>query len=346
MDYLELSAGADFHTHLRSGEMMKQVVPSIHLGGCSVVYVMPNLIPPITTIDMCINYKRELEALDSNTTFLMSLYLCPEITPAVIEQAKAVGIVGVKAYPKGVTTNSEFGIESYEPYYPTLSAMEKHGLVLNIHGELHSPSGNDDITVLTAEHAFLPTLYNLHTQFPKLKIVLEHCTTAAAIKAVKICGDNVVGTITAHHLFLTINDWAGNAYAYCKPVAKLPSDRKELLNAATSGNKKFFLGSDSAPHPRIHKIDTKRIAAGIFTQPYLMSYLAEAFDSIGKLDKLENFACTFGREFYNVKNVGTDKKIILKKQSFQIPSEFGSGDIAIIPFLEGSILNWTVSWKH
>ncbi|KAG4304437.1 hypothetical protein PORY_002147 [Pneumocystis oryctolagi] len=345
MNQLELSAGADFHTHLRSDKMMKQVVPSIRLGGCSIAYVMPNLIPPVTTVDMCMNYKRELEALDPETMFLMSLYLSPEITPKVIEEAKAAGIIGVKAYPRGVTTNSQFGIESYEQYYPTFSAMEKHGLVLNIHGEEQNSPGKDNITVLTAEQEFLPTLLNLHAQFPKLKIVLEHCTSAASIEAIKSCGDNVAGTITAHHLFLTVDDWAGNPYAYCKPVAKLPSDRKELLNIATSGNKKFFLGSDSAPHPQMLKINTKKIAAGIFTQPYLMSYLAEAFDSVGKLDKLENFACIFGREFYNIKNINMDKKIILTKQPFQIPSVFGSGDIAVVPFLEGKTLNWTVKWK-
>ncbi|KAG4300649.1 hypothetical protein PCANB_003088 [Pneumocystis canis] len=345
MRQLELPPAADFHTHLRSEKMMEQVVPSIRLGGCSVVYVMPNLIPPVTTIDSCIDYKRKLERIDQNITFLMSLYFCPEITPEIIEKAKIAGIKGLKIYPKGVTTNSDFGIESYEPYYPIFSAMEKHGLILNIHGEVFGSIDENDITVLTAEQAFLPILYDLHARFPKLKIVLEHCTSKAAIEAVKNCGDNVVGTITAHHLFLTIDDCAGNPYAYCKPVPKLPSDRKELLLAATSGNKKFFLGSDSAPHSRTLKAGTKHVAAGIFTQPYLMSYLAEAFDSVGKLDKLENFACIFGREFYNIGNTGMDKKIILTKHPFRVPSEFGSGDNVTVPFLEGSILNWTVTWK-
>ncbi|EMR09691.1 dihydroorotase, homodimeric type [Pneumocystis murina B123] len=274
----------------------------------------------------------------------MSLYLCQEITPSMIEEAKAAGIVGIKMYPKGVTTHSEFGVEDYESYYPIFSAMEKHGLVLNIHGEISS-SMSEDVTVLTAEQAFLPILYKLHELFPKLKIVLEHCTTKEAIEAIEKCGDNVSGTITAHHLFLTVDDWAGDPYAYCKPVAKLPSDRKALLNAATSGNKKFFLGSDSAPHPRTLKIGTKKIAAGIFTQPYLISYLAEAFDRVGKLDKLENFACIFGREFYNVKDIGIDKKIILTRKPLQIASELGSEDAILVPFLGGSVLNWTITWK-
>lgn len=245
---------------------------------------------------------------------------------------------------QGVTTHSELGVEDYEGYYPVFSAMERHGLVLNIHGEVPT-SDNQDITVLTAEQAFLPILYKLHRSFPRLKIVLEHCTTKEAIEMIEECGDCVAGTITAHHLFLTVNDWAGNPYAYCKPVAKLPSDRRALLDAATSGNRKFFLGSDSAPHPQTLKIGTNRVAAGIFTQPYLISYLAEAFDSVGKLDKLENFACVFGREFYNVKDIGVDRKIVLTRKPLQIASELESEDAILVPFLAGSVLNWTVTWK-
>ena len=168
-----------------------------------------------------------------------------------------------------MTTNSDSGVISYEQYYPVFGAMETHGLVLNLHGEVppSNPQGNDPLqtqnstTVLNAEQSFLPTLLSLHARFPRLRIVLEHCTTAAAIDAVLSCGPTVAGTITAHHLYLTVDSWAGNPFNFCKPVAKFPTDRGALIEAATSGSEKFFLGSDSAPHSMSAKVGRK-VAAG------------------------------------------------------------------------------------
>lgn len=160
---------------------------------------MPNLVPPVTTSSAALAYKQRLLAIDPTINYLMTLYLHPDITPAVVKGAKAQGIVGIKSYPAGVTTNSSSGVISYEPFYPVFEAMEQCGMVLNLHGEC--PSDHDNgVTILNAESSFLPTLKVLHEKFPKLKIVLEHCTTKEAVEAVKACGPNVVGTITfVHH---------------------------------------------------------------------------------------------------------------------------------------------------
>lgn len=160
---------------------------------------MPNLVPPVTTIAQAQAYHQRLQALDSTVTYLMTLYLHESITPDVVRAAKKAGIVGIKSYPQGLTTNSESGVTSYEAFYPVFAAMEEVGLVLNIHGECASDH-KKNITIMNAESSFLPTLKEIHEKFPKLKIVLEHCTTADAVKAVEACGDTVVGTITAHHL--------------------------------------------------------------------------------------------------------------------------------------------------
>lgn len=337
---IELPALADYHVHLRHGEMMNNVVPTIRRGGCNIAYVMPNLVPPITSVSQALSYKKELEALEPDVRFLMTLYLSPEITPEVIREAAEAGISGVKSYPKGATTNSQNGIESYEPFYPTFAAMEEHGLVLNLHGEVPPASAGGDITVMTAEHAFLPTLLDLSARFPKLRIVLEHCTTAAAIETVLRAGPNVAGTITAHHLFLTVDQWVDNPFSYCKPVAKLPSDRAALLKAATSGDPKFFLGSDSAPHPRAAKSGGKRIAAGVFTQPYILPYVATAFEKLGLLDKLENFACRYGRTFYGHEDVGMNEKVRLFKKTGTVEEEIGG----VVPFMAGETMDWQVEW--
>jgi dihydroorotase len=282
----------------------------------------------------------------------MSLYLHPSITPETVKAAKASGLIyGIKSYPAGVTTNSSSGVVDYEQFYPVFKAMEDEDLVLNLHGE--SPPGND-ITVLNAEEAFLPTLLDLHQKFPRLRIVLEHCTTVAAIAAIRQCGPNVVGTITAHHLFLIVDDWAGDPINYCKPVAKLPSDRIALLQAATSGSPKFFLGTDSAPHPLSAKKggfgveETGKCAAGVFSQPYATQFVLEAFEEAvvkGVIQKsdltpfvVEGFLGAFGRQFYRVEASGRKIRISAKEESVGASlkvggnAQGGSGGDVVIPF--------------
>ena len=281
------------------------------------------------------------------------MYLHPSITPDVIKKAKHAGVTGVKSYPHGVTTHSDQGVMSYEEFYPVFEEMEREDMILNIHGELPSSAG-ENITVLSAEEAFLPTLLDLHKRFPKLRIILEHCTTAAAIKAVKSCGSNVAGTITAHHLFMIVDDWAGDPHCFCKPVAKLPSDRRALLEAAASGDPKFFLGTDSAPHPAMSKRADK-YAAGVFTQPYAVGLVVDALEEgvdVGVLkaeditkEKLQGFLSDYGRKFYGV---GDDRneKIVLRKSSVTIEKSHSNddGSVEVVPFRRGK-LTWGVEWK-
>jgi dihydroorotase len=246
----------------------------------------------------------------------MSLYLSPALTPETIHAAKAAGITGVKSYPAGVTTNSDSGVVDYAAFYPVFAAMEACDMILNLHGE--SPPG-DDITVLNAEERFLPTLLDLHSRFPKLRIILEHCTTQQAVAMVRRCGANVVGTITAHHLSLIVDDWAGDPINFCKPVAKLPADRIALLKAATAGDGKFFLGTDSAPHALRSKKgggegECGKCAAGVFTQPYATQIVLEALEeAVGKgilgkgevgRETLVGFLGGIGRRFYRVPESG------------------------------------------
>lgn len=344
-DTITLPPAADMHVHLRDGPMMETVVPLIRHGGVNTVFVMPNLLPPITSVSSALAYHQKLTSLSPTTTFLMSLYLSPSITPSVIAEATATGIIqGVKSYPKGLTTNSDAGVVSYEAYYPVFSAMEEHGLVLNLHGE--SPS-SPTTTILNAEETFLPTLVDLHHRFPKLRIVLEHCTTAAAVEVVKSLGPTVAATITAHHLYLTIDHWSDSPHCYCKPVAKLPSDRAALIAAATSGDPKFFLGTDSAPHPKHAKQGAEKVAAGVFTQPYAVQLVAELFDKEGKLDKLQGFVCDYGRVFYQTKDLGLEKesgeKIVLRRGGAKVLREIINGDLVVVPFRAGEE-TWGLEW--
>ncbi|KAJ1981217.1 dihydroorotase [Dimargaris xerosporica] len=295
---LALPYASDMHVHLRQGILMEGVTPTIRSGGVDTVFVMPNLIPPIKTTDQALAYKAQLLEQAPDVTFLMSLYLSPELTPEEIHKAAKAGIVGVKSYPRGVTTNSESGIESYTAYYPVFKAMEEVGMVLNLHGEVPSDPSKD-ICILNAEAKFLAHLKELHTAFPKLRIVLEHATTKEAVDMVKSLGSTVGCTITVHHLQLVIDNWAGYHHHFCKPVAKFPHDRDALRAVIKEGHPRFFLGSDSAPHPRSAK-EKPVSCAGVFTTPLVMPYLATILESFGALDKLRGFACDFGRRFYQL----------------------------------------------
>ena len=349
---LILPVSADFHVHLRDGDMMNAVVPTIRQGGVDTVFVMPNLVPPITTVKQALDYRTRLQDLAPDVTFLMSLYLHPSITPETVHEAKAAGIAGIKSYPAGVTTNSASGVIDYEHFYPVFQAMEEVDLVLNLHGEV--PSSND-ITILNAEEAFLPTLLDLHRRFPKLRIVLEHCTTAAAIKAVQSCGPNVVGTITAHHLWMTIDDWANDPFNYCKPVAKLPSDRLELLRSALLRDK-FFLGTDSAPHPlkakRGGETGLDKCAAGVFTQPYATQLVLEAFErALGKglVDRadlseanIRAFLGGRGRTFYE--QSASLKMIRVRRKNERIVNALNVQDgNVVVPFRRNELI-YSLEW--
>ncbi|KAG8872757.1 hypothetical protein FRB98_009434 [Tulasnella sp. 332] len=318
---------------------------------------------------MALTYKQTLEKIAPGIEFLMTLYLTPSLTREEIRKAKAAGIVGVKSYPHGVTTNSELGVSSYEMYYPVFKAMEEEDMVLNLHGEVPS----DPLTnacVLNAEPLFLPKLIALHTEFPKLRIVLEHATTRAAVECVKSLGDTVACTITAHHLELTVDDWAGQSFHFCKPVAKYPDDRTSLREVVHEGHPRFFLGSDSAPHP--HKTKTTDIslilqshsssgsavpapsppscAAGVYTSPILLPLVADLLESFGALQNLQAFVSNNGRKFYK-REVDPSKlpaMVILKKGVTNVPLLVGNdlqGEASIVPFRAGKSIGWHIaSW--
>lgn len=346
-DIIEVTAPADFHVHLRDGELSKLVTPHVHKGGFYLAYVMPNLVPPVTTTQMAIEYKKRLKDYQgsSNVEFLMTLYLSDALHPSDVKNWKAAGIVGVKSYPRGVTTNSDEGIESYDKYDELFKAMEVHGIVLNLHGEIPSDHSKN-ICILNAEERFLPVLANLANKYPKLRIVLEHATTAAAVNAVKACGDNVACTITAHHLALTVDDWAGQSFHFCKPVAKFPDDRRALQEAIKSGSKKFFLGSDSAPHPSLSKSTataTSGCAAGVYTSPILLPLVAHLLDSFGAIDRLADFTSNFGRGFYQIPaNSDAPKVLVEKVQGISVQAEYSSGGKTVVPFWANRQIEWQI----
>jgi len=250
----------------------------------------------------------------------------------------------VKSYPSGVTTNSDGGTESYEMYYPVFKKMEEMGMVLNLHGELPSDAATN-VSVWNAEERFLPILEQIHEAFPNLRIVLEHATTRAAVDCVKKLGNNVACTITAHHLALTIDDWAGQSWHYCKPVAKAPDDRQALIDVVVEGHPRFFLGSDSAPHPPDRKTTaspTQACAAGVYTSPILLPLTATLLESFGALDKLEGFVSTHGRAFYRQK--APDLKVVLRETpGTKVKSEWSLHGHSVVPFMAGKELNWELA---
>ncbi|KAI0750835.1 hypothetical protein C8Q80DRAFT_1098138 [Daedaleopsis nitida] len=333
---------ADFHVHLRQGELAEVVTKHVRQGGFSLAY--PNLKPPITSTEQALQYRDTLRAIDPSVDYLMTLYLSPDLTPEEIRKAVRAGIVGVKSYPRGVTTNSEGGIESYEAYYPVFAAMEETGMVLNLHGEVPSAAATN-ICVLNAEPAFLPHLRKLHADFPKLRIVLEHATTRAAVECVKSLGDTVGCTITAHHLALTVDDWAGQSWHFCKPVAKYPDDRAALQEVIREGHPRFFLGSDSAPHPYESKgaaSPTQACAAGVYTSPILLPLVAHLLESFGALDRLEGFVSSHGRAFYRRPVGESEKSVTLRRAASKVVGTegYGRGATHVVPFWAGQEIGW------
>ncbi|RDB23216.1 Dihydroorotase [Hypsizygus marmoreus] len=344
---ISVNSPADFHVHLRQGSMAALVTPHVRKGGFKLAYVMPNLKPPIATAAQALEYKRELQKIDPNVEYVMTLYLSPDLTPEEIFKAKNAGVVGVKSYPRGVTTNSEGGIESYETYYPIFKAMQEVDMVLNLHGEIPSDA-SANVHVLNAEPRFLPHLFKIHATFPSLRIVLEHATTRAAVEAVKSCGPSVACTITAHHLDLTVDDWAGQSWNFCKPVAKYPDDRQALRDVIAEGHPRFFLGSDSAPHPPHAKstsTPSHGCAAGIYTSPILLPLVAHILESFGALDKLDGFASGFGRSFYKQPiNANSHSKVSLRRSpgGKSVDSEYVLGNDTLVPFWAGKEIGWEI----
>ncbi|KAI1961387.1 dihydroorotase [Ophidiomyces ophidiicola] len=347
VSHLELPPTADMHVHLRDGAMMELITPQIRRGGVDTVFVMPNLVPPVTTVAQALEYRNRLQAIDP-TLGSDRLKIYTSITPEVIAEAAAAGISGVKVYPQGVTTNSASGVANLDDFFPVFEAMEKHDLVLNIHGEV------PDVNVMNAEEAFLPTLKRIHEHFPNLRIILEHCSTAAAVEAVRSCGSSVAATITAHHLYLTIDDTV-NPLAFCKPIAKTPQDRNALLKATCSNDSKFFFGSDSAPHPVSSKQGATP-AAGVYTQSFATQYVVKALEDAvesGIVDEsevtqesLENFLSHSGRKFYKLPEKSATK-IVLERKGDVIPKTIKSADGNVeVALSKGGEDVFSLRWAH
>jgi dihydroorotase len=332
---LDIRLASDFHVHLRQGEMLAAVAPLVRGGGVGRCMVMPNTRPSVVEASDVVRYRKELEAAMPDVSLMFSLYLDARMTPEGLAAASAVGASAVKCYPRGVTTNSSGGVEDLAGYAHLFEAMEALGMVLQFHGEMPSSAGTD-ICVMNAEQRFLPELERIHGQFPKLKIVLEHVTSRDAVTCVKELGPSVAATITVHHLDLIVDDWAINHHNYCKPPAKTPDDRAALREVVAEGNPKFFFGSDSAPHPVAAK-QTRGAAAGVFTSPYVMAYLADAFERFGCLGNLESFTSTFGCAFYGVDPL--DEEVTLVRAPWQVPEEI----VGVVPFRAGRTLSWQVA---
>lgn len=339
---LTITRPDDWHIHLRDGAVLANTVPDVarYFGRA---ICMPNLVPPVKTTEEARGYyQRILAVRPAQSSFepLMVLYLTDHTDAAEIAKAKASGIVqAVKLYPAGATTNSHAGVTNLENVYPVLEKMAEHGVPLLVHGEVT----HADIDIFDREKVFIETiLAPLHRRFSTLKIVLEHITTDDAVQFVQATNHNIAATITAHHLLFNRNHMLVGGirpHYYCLPILKRQSHQASLLAAATSGNPKFFLGTDSAPHA----IGAKEAAcgcAGSYTAHAAIELYAEAFEQMNALDKLEGFASFFGADFYGLaRNSDT---ITLEKEQWSVPENYSLGQSVVVPIRAGSSIAWRV----
>ncbi|MDB5938068.1 MAG: dihydroorotase, partial [Polaromonas sp.] len=302
--------------------------------------IMPNLRPPVTTAAQALAYKARIEAaVPEGVKFepLMTLYLTDNLPPDEVRRARGAGVVAAKLYPAGATTNSDAGVTDLRKTYPTLEAMQREGLLLLVHGEVTSP----EIDLFDREAVFIDTqLIPLRRDFPELKIVFEHITTKEAAQYVAEADRFLGATLTAHHLLYNRNAiFTGGIrpHYYCLPVLKRETHRLALVEAATSGNARFFLGTDSAPHPA-HLKEQATGCAGCYTAHAAIELYAEAFDAAGALDRLEAFASFNGADFYDLpRNAGT---VTLVKESWTPPVSFAFGEAELKPLRSGESLPW------
>ena len=340
MQQITLIRPDDWHLHLRDGELMRSVLPdTARQFGRAIV--MPNLRPPVTTTSEAQAYRTRIVAvLSPSSKFrpLMTLYLTDNTTAKEIERAKASGAVyGVKLYPAGATTNSDAGVTDIRKAYPALEEMQRCGMPLLVHGEV-TDSAVDifDREAVFIERVLIPLLRDL----PELRVVFEHITTRDAAQFVTDAPTNIAATITAHHLLYNRNAlFSGGLrpHYYCLPVLKRETHREALGKAASSGNPKFFLGTDSAPHAQ-HTKETACGCAGIYTAHAAIELYAEAFEQLGALDKLEGFASFHGADFYRLPR-NTDK-ITLRKENWQVQDSLAFGEHRLIPLRAGENVTW------
>ena len=341
LDTITIHRPLDMHLHLRDGEMLQLVAPH-SANSLAGAVIMPNLVPPVTSLDILQGYEARIKAACGvyapHFKPLMTLFF-RDYSAAELEQAKP-HLFAVKLYPHGVTTNSEAGVKSIEQADATFRALEELGIPLLVHGET---SG----FVMDREAEFLSIYERLATRYPKLKITMEHITTKAAVELLDRY-ENLSATVTLHHLIITLDDVAGgllNPHLFCKPIAKRPEDRAALLSAALAGHPKLMLGSDSAPHPR-HAKECCGCAAGVYTASVLLPRTVALFEEHHALDHLQAFVSDNARNWHaeSLKDL-PDRKVTLKKESWTVPAthESADGTIKVVPYEAGKVLEWKVS---
>ena len=331
-----LNEPLDMHLHLRDGDMLRLVAP-LTSNSFSGALVMPNLVPPVTTKEALLSYKKRIieSCKDDNFTPYMTLFFQNNYSFEFLEDIKDE-IIGIKLYPAGITTNSETGVSSMdiEVLRATLENMSKLGIPLCIHGETNG-------FVMDREKEFMPIYESIASAFPNLKIIMEHITTKDAVELFDKYS-NLYATVTLHHLLITLDDVAGgmlDPHLFCKPIAKRPEDRNALLNAALKAHPKLMFGSDSAPHPK-HKKECCGCAAGVFTSPIALQVLVELFEKHDSLDNLNDFVSNNAKKIYglNIK----DKTIKLVKKDFIVPAIYEYKDEKVVPMYAGKTLSWSI----
>ncbi|WP_299599605.1 dihydroorotase [uncultured Microbulbifer sp.] len=339
---ITLRAPDDWHIHLRDGTALARTVGDAAKQFRRAI-IMPNLVPPVVNAEDALAYKGRIESEvpeGGDFTPLMVIYLTDNTTAEVVQQAHAAGVVAAKLYPAGATTNSDSGVTDIANIYPALEAMQSCGMKLLLHGEVTS----SDIDIFDRERVFIENILGpVVDDFPTLKIVLEHITTAHAVEFVSQAREGVAATITAHHLLYNRNHMLVGGirpHYYCLPILKRSSHQTALIEAATSGSPKFFLGTDSAPHIQGKK-EAACGCAGCYTAFSAIELYAEAFEQAGKLEQLEGFASEFGPDFYGLpRNTGT---ITLIRDPWTLPSGLPMGADSLIPLAAGETLNWRLA---
>ena len=340
---LTLARPDDWHLHLRDGPALAAVVgATARVFGRAIV--MPNLKPPVTTVAAAAQYRdRIVAALPAGASFkpLMTLYLTDNTSPEEVARAKASGFVhAVKYYPAGATTNSDSGVTDLARVYPALAAMERHGVVLSLHGEVTDAS----VDVFDRERVFVDTLLTrIVRDFPGLPVVLEHITTREAVAFVRESEAHIAATITPQHLLWSRNAlFAGGVrpHYYCLPILKRETHRQALVAAATSGHPRFFLGTDSAPHAKGAK-ENACGCAGCYSAPLALELYAEAFEDAGALERLEGFASRFGADFYGLPRNADN--VTLVREAWDVPADCAFGAERIVPLRAGESVRWRLA---
>ncbi|MFI3187656.1 MAG: dihydroorotase [Methylococcaceae bacterium] len=343
MKTLTITRPDDWHLHVRNGAILKNVMPHTARQFARAI-IMPNLKPPVTTVAMALAYREEILAavpVDLDFKPLMTLYLTGATTTAEIKKAAASEhIHAFKLYPAGATTNSDSGVADIKTIYPLLAALEQNDLPLLVHGEV----ADESCDIFDRERLFIDVhLTDIIRNFPGLRIVVEHVTTTEAVQFVQACDEHIAATITPQHLLFNRNALLAGGikpHYYCLPIIKRESHRLSLVKAATSGNPKFFLGTDSAPHHTSLK-ENACGCAGCYSAHAALELYAEAFERTDALDKLEGFASFYGADFYRLpRNTGT---VTLEKTAWTVPAVYGAGNISITPLKANEELSWKLA---